>query len=454
MPTLRIPFERAPFRPATSDGHAIATRVPARERARSLWPGAVARLARGEEGAAWRIVAATFVTLGLTYGFWYAYSVFLVAFIREFGWSRSVVAGAFSLLVLVHGLSGPLIGWLVERFRPRAVIAVGGGVLAGALLLGAQIGAVWQLYLVFGVLAPLGMSAAGWVPSVVLIRAWFPVRVGTALGVASAGIGVGIFALVPFAQVLIDGLGWRWALRALALLIIVWIIPATLLLVRSPSGAARAGTAGRAAAPAPARRHWTVRAAVRSWRFWGTSAVFFAGSAATQMPLVHQVAYLVDHGAPALIGATVVGLVGIASIAGKAGWGALSDRIGREVTYSLAFVCVAASIGVLALAGAYPRSALPYGYAVLIGVGYAVTAPLTPAIASDLFGGPRFARIFGLLQVTNSLGGALGAWFAGRLFDLTGSYGWALPVAAGMALLAPGLLWIVAPRRPNPPPLG
>jgi MFS family permease len=419
------------------------------------WAGAVARLARGQEGTAWRVAAATFVTLGLTYGFWYAYSVFLVAFIREFGWSRSVVAGAFSLLVLVHGLSGPLIGWLVERFRPRAVIAVGGVVLAGSLLLGAQIGAVWQLYLVFGVLAALGMSAAGWVPSVVLIRAWFPARVGTALGAASAGIGVGIFALVPFAQLLIDGLGWRWALRALAVLIAAWIIPVTLFLVRSPAGSTpRRPRAAGEAAPAPARRHWTVRTAVRSWRFWGTSAVFFAGSAATQMPLVHQVAYLVDHGASALVGATVVGLVGIASIAGKAGWGALSDRISRELTYSLAFGCVAASVGLLALAGAYPRSVLPYGYAILIGVGYAVTAPLTPAIASDLFGGPRFARIFGLLQVTSSLGGALGAWIAGRIFDATGSYGLALPMAAGMALLAPGLLWFVAPRRPNPPPLG
>jgi MFS family permease len=197
-----------------------------------------------------------------------------------------------------------------------------------------------------------------------------------------------------------------------------------------------------------------VRTAVRSWRFWGTSAVFFAGSAATQMLLVHQVAYLVDHGAPALVGATLVGVVGISSVAGKAGWGLLSDRVGRELTFALAFACVAASVGFLALAGTYPGSLLPYGYAVLIGVGYAVTAPLTPAIASDLFPGPRFPRIFGLLQVTNSLGGALGAWIAGRIFDLTGSYALALPIAAGMALLAPTLLWFVAPRRPNPPPLG
>jgi MFS family permease len=392
------------------------------------------------------------VTLGLTYGVWYAYSVFLVAFLQEFGWSRSVVAGAFSVFVLVHGLSGPLIGWLVERFRPRAVIASGGAVLAGSLLLAGQIQAAWQLYVVFGVLVALGVSAAGWVPSVVLIRGWFPTRVGTALGAASTGIGMGILVLVPLTQVMIDGLGWRGALRVLALLMAAWIVPATLLLVRSaPAPAPAPRPVG--VAPAP-RRHWTVRTAVRSWRFWGTSAVLFAGSASTQMLLVHQVAYLVDHDVSALIGATLVGIVGVSSIVGKAGWGWLSDRIGREPTYTLAFGCVAASVGFLALAGVYPRGLLPYGYAVLIGVGYAVTAPLTPAIVSDLFPGPRFARIFGLLQVTNSLGGALGAWIAGRIFDLTSSYALALPIAAGMALLAPGLLWFVAPRRPNPPPLG
>jgi MFS family permease len=435
---------------ASGAGAALDTaafrRAVARERSVSALPE--------RRAGAWRAAIATFVTLGLAYGVWYSYSVFLVAFVREFGWSRSVVAGAFSVFVLVHGLSGPLVGWLVERFRPRSVIAGGGAALAVALLLAAQIGAAWQLYAVFGVLVALGVSAAGWVPSVVLIRGWFPARVGTALGAASTGIGVGILALVPFAQLLIDGFGWRWALRALALLMAVWIVPATLLLVRSaPAQGVPARPAG-APSSAPQRRHWTVRAAVRSWRFWGTSAVFFAASASTQMLLVHQVAYLVDHGVPALVGATLVGVVGISSVAGKAGWGALSDRVGRELTFALAFACVAASVGFLALAGVYPRSVLPYGYAVLIGVGYAVTAPLTPAIASDLFPGPRFPRIFGLLQVTSSVGGALGAWVAGRLFDLTASYALALPIAAGMALLAPALLWFVAPRRPNLPPLG
>jgi MFS family permease len=401
-----------------------------------------------------RVLAATFVTLGLAYGFWYSYSVFLVAFLREFGWSRSVVAGGFSLLVVVHGVSGPLLGWLVERVGPRAVIASGGAVLTVGLLAGAHITAAWQLYAALGLLAALGVSAAGWVPAVVLIRGWFPAQVGTAIGIASAGIGVGIFALVPFTQLLIDGLGWRWALRVLALMMAAWVIPATLLLVRDPRPAPAVAAPGAGAGAPAARPSWTVRAALRTWRFWLTGTVFFAGSVATQMLLVHQVAYLVDHGVSALVAATVVGVVGVCSVAGKTGWGALSDRIGREPTYSLAFGCVALSVGMLALAGAHPRTLLPYAYAVLIGVGYAATAPLTPAIASDLFGGPRFPRIFGTLHLMNSLGGALGPWLAGRVFDATGGYALALPIAAAMALLAPVLLWVAAPRRPNPPPLG
>jgi len=400
-------------------------------------------------GAEWRVLVGTFVTLGLAYGFWYSYSVFFVAFLREFGWSRSVVAGAFSVLVVGHGVSGPVLGWLVERFGPRVVIASGGVVLAASLFIGAHVNAVWQLYLTFGVLASLGISAAGWVPAVVLIRGWFPTRVGTAIGITSAGIGVGIFALVPFAQLLIDSFGWRWALRVLGAIIVLWIPLAALLLVRDARGSAPAGTP---AAVDLSRPHWRIATVVRTWRFWATGLVFFAGSLSTQMLLVHQVAYLVDHGVSALVGATLVGIVGIASVIGKAGWGTLSDRVGREPTYSLAFGCVALSVAFLALAGAYPRSVLPYGYALLIGIGYAVTAPLTPAIASDLFGGPRFARIFGALHLANSLGGALGAWVAGAIFDATRSYALALPISAATALFAPALLWVVAPRRPNPPP--
>ena len=104
-------------------------------------------------------VAVTFVTLGLTYGIWYSYSVFLVALLRDFGWSRSVLAGAFSLFVMVHGLSGPVLGWLVERYGPRRVIVTGAALIGAGLALAAETRGPWQLYLAFGVIAAAGVSA-------------------------------------------------------------------------------------------------------------------------------------------------------------------------------------------------------------------------------------------------------------------------------------------------------
>ena len=171
-----------------------------------------------------------------------------------------------------------------------------------------------------------------------------------------------------------------------------------------------------------------------------------------QMLLIHQVAYLVDHGVHPHVAALIAGTVGFVSILGKLSLGALSDRTNREVAYTLGFCCVVASIGTLVLAGRHPATLLPYLYAVLIGFGYAATAPLTPAAASDVFGGPRFSVIFGTLHVANAVGSSAGPWIAGRIFDATGSYAAALWVALGTAIFSMGILWVVAPRRPHPPP--
>jgi MFS family permease len=132
----------------------------------------------------------------------------------------------------------------------------------------------------------------------------------------------------------------------------------------------------------------------------------------------------------------------------------LSDRVGRELACTLAFGCVAAAIGTLVLAGSYPASLIPFVYAILIGLGYAVLSPVFPAVAGDLFAGPGFSTIYGTLYAVICLGLAAGAWSAGKIFDLTASYAAALWIALAMAVLTPAILWVVAPRRPNPPPTG
>jgi MFS family permease len=184
------------------------------------------------------------------------------------------------------------------------------------------------------------------------------------------------------------------------------------------------------------------------------AAFYFTGNAVTQMLLIHQVAYLVDHGVSPLLAASVGGAVGFVSIGAKVGWGIFSDRAGREWAGTLAFGCVAASIGTLVLAGRQPESLLPLLYAACIGIGYGVLSPVFPAVAADLFGGPGFPTIYGALYTVICAGLALGAWAAGRIFDWSGSYAGALWCGLLLALVTPLLLWRVAPRRPNPPPAG
>ena len=312
-----------------------------------------------------------------------------------------------------------------------------------------------HLYLAFGVVTAVGLGASGWVPSVVLVQGWFPQRVGTALGVASAGIGIGIFGLVPFAHLLIARVGWRCAYRVFAVLIVAWILPAVFWLVRDPPCH---GTASHDSGPLGGEMTthrsaaWTLAAALRDLHFWGLWAVFFLGNVSTQMLLVHHVAYLVDHGVSLAAAASVGGFVGLVSIPGKMGLSLLSDRTNRELAYTLAFACLVVSLGVLVLAGRYPASGFAYLYAGLVAVGYSATAPLTPAAASDLFSGPHFSMIFGCLHLGNALGAATGAWIGGKIFDGTGSYAGALWLAFGAAVSAATLLWIVAPRHPHPPP--
>ncbi len=115
------------------------------------------------------VVAVAFITLGVVYGVWFAYAVFLVALVEDMGWSRSLTAGAISVMSLVHGLSGPLNGRLIERFGARRVIVLGGAIFTLGMLLTARIQVWWQLYLTFGVVAGLGIAMSGWVPFIVTV---------------------------------------------------------------------------------------------------------------------------------------------------------------------------------------------------------------------------------------------------------------------------------------------
>jgi MFS family permease len=381
------------------------------------------------------------LTLALAYGIWYAYSVILVALLNEFGWSRSVLAGAFSVFTLVHGAVNPVIGALCARLKPLRVMAAGGVAMGLALYADSFIATPAQLYLGFGVLTALAVAAAGWIPALVHVQREFQDRVGLAMGIASAGVGVGMLIVVPLAQLLIDAFGWRTAFQVLGILSVLWIVPSSMWLMRAPRGAAAVPAHAVAARLKPASHAMTLAEASRTEPFWLLVAAFFFGNLCSQTLHVHQVAYLVDHGLAAMVAASVVSVVGLASIVGKTGGGWLSDRVEREVVYVAGIGILAASAVVLLALGAAPTRWGAYGYAVLLGVGYSVTASITPAMVSDRFSGTHFGAIVGIGLVGAAVGSALGPWLAGMAYDATGSYTLPFMIAAACGVAAGAAGW-------------
>jgi MFS family permease len=387
------------------------------------------------------------LTLALAYGIWYSYSVVLVALLEEFGWSRSVLAGAFSVFTLVHGGVNPVIGALCARFRPMRVMAGGGVAMGLALFADSFIATPLQLYLSFGVLTALAVGLAGWVPALVHVQREFQDRLGLSIGIISSGVGVGMVLVVPLAQLLIDAFGWRTAFRVLGVMSVVWIVPASLWLMRAPRGENRGQSPIKQNQKKPGSDPITLGEAMRTQTFWLLVAAFFFGNVASQTLHVHQVAYLVDHGLAAMVAASVVGVVGLASIVGKTGGGWLSDRIDRELVYVAGIAILVASTFVLLALGAAPTRWGAYGYAVLLGLGYSVTAAITPAMVSDRFSGPHFGAIVGIGLMGTAVGSAIGPWMAGWLYDATGSYTLAFGIAAGCGVAAGAAGWRVRMLR-------
>jgi MFS family permease len=380
----------------------------------------------------WFIVGSSFVTLALVYGIWYSFSVFFVALLKEFGWSRSVGAGAFSLFIIFSAIIGPFVGNMMSSAKPRRVILGGALILGVGLALCSLTQTWWQFYLSFSLITAVGLGATGWVPHTTIIQQWFKEKRGLATGIISAGIGIGILVCVPSTQYLILRLGWRMAYRIMAIFIpLVVISLAILFLKRPPQTASHPTGVGISIKTTKDPRivneewvslSWTVKKAIATRPFWLLAISFFLGSVIIQSIFGHQVAFFVDGGLDALLASYIVGIVGIVSLGGKILWGTLSDKIGREITYTMGIICSILGMLWLILFNLLPSSSFPYFYAIFFGLGYAVQTALPPLVTADFFEGQGYGGIFGIVMIFVGIGGAFGVWFAGFLYDQIGSY--------------------------------
>jgi len=369
----------------------------------------------------WRVVAAAFVVLFTAYGAQYSFGVFFAALLDEFRWSRAGLAGVFSLYAFGYCVVGFPAGRLTDRWGPRAVVTVGGVFLGGALAAMALVRELWQPYVIYGVVAALGMGTA-YVPCHSTVVKWFARRRGIAIGLASTGASLGTFALPPVAQHVVDVAGWRAAYLVFGVGVFAAVALAATVMRRDPRSMGLGPDGDAAMTPRfgdPVQWSWPLRRAVGSGAFWLIAAAFSATWLAVFIPLVHLVPLARDLGYDAPTGAWLVSALGGGAVVGRLVGGALSDRTGRRPAIVAAMALQA--VAFLGFAGARELQALVVT-AVAFGVSYGTISALFPAIVGDFFGPEHAGSLVGFLF---AFGGALAAWgplAAGVVYDATGGY--------------------------------
>jgi len=402
----------------------------------------------------WVVVGLSFLTVGVAFGCRSSFAVFLIVIIQEFHWSRGATAGALLLGALVWSISAPFIGMLFDRYGPRVVLPAGSLIMAMGFFITSFTQTLLHFYIGIGVFMALGFAALPMSTHGIIISNWFVQKRGTAMGIVASGLGAGVLVIVPLSQVLISEMGWRQAYRMLALLLVVLITPLNLLFQRhrpedvglSPDSVTTPSTT-RTARSISHENDWTLRRAVRSFRFWALAMGVFTGALPLHMILIHQVAAAVDAGFSKGLAAAALGLTGFFTSLGMILLGSTSDRIGREWAYTLGSLAMILGVVLLLTARGPSQVWMLYSFALFFALGFASRQSLYPTIAADLFHGRHFGAINGTLVVFVGAASGMGPWLGGYLFDRFGNYNSAFWIANLLALLSVISIWIAGPSR-------
>ena len=387
----------------------------------------------------WIVVAASATIVCIGMGCLFALGVFLVPIERSMGWSRGAISTVALLNWIAMGVGSFFWGSLSDRIGARGV-AVGGGFLLGlGLVLSSQTQALWQFYVTFGFLVGFAVGAF-YAPLTATTTKWFTARRGLAVALVSAGIGVGILLIAPLARALTSAWDWRVAMLVLGDLAWLVVVPVALLL-REPE----AGAVTRAdATPVGAVHDYTTREVLSAPQFWAIALTHFACCAAHSGPIFHMVTHATDQGVAAMAAATVLGVSGLASIAGRIGGGLLADRVGAKPTLIAGLAVQALMIPGYLFArelGAFMALALVFG------VAYGGVMPLYALVTREYFGEKVMGSAYGAVFLISTLGMGLGSFAGGAIYDRVGSYTWLF--LASFAIGAMAVVLAFTFRRPR-----
>ena len=396
------------------------------------------------------IVAAGCLIALITFGPRASAGLFQIPMTVQFHWGRDTFSLALAIQNLLWGLGAPFAGAIADRYGTVRVLCVGALLYAAGLVTMAYATSPLQLHLGAGVLIGFGLSACSFnlvlaAFGKLLPEQWRPM----AFGAGTAAGSFGQFLFPPIGNILIDTLGWQQALVVFAFTLLP-ILPISIVMATRKTGAA----VGTAAANLP--NQTIVQALSEAFKHRSYVLLvlgFFTCGFQLAFITVHMPAYLKDAGLPAWVGGWTLAVIGLANAVGSLSSGWLSTRMPKRHLLAWIYLGRAVAIAAFILLPPSPTTAITFG--IVIGLFWLSTVPPTSSLVMLMFGTKYMAMLYGFAFFSHQVGGFLGVWLGGVLYESMGNYQfvWWLSVALGVASALINLPIVERPvQRPEAQP--
>jgi MFS family permease len=375
-----------------------------------------------------------------------SFGIFFPAYVKDFHARRSAISLAFATHNLVAAFSTFVIGRLADRVGARRVILTGSAALGVILISARGVGSqLWQLYLLYGLLAAAG-AATTTVPYALVVSRWFNRRRGLALGLMMIGMGMGAILVPPIAQRLITAHGWRAALAIFGCIVLAVSIPIIAIFLKEgpeevgllPDGAT---TVPKTALSSEGLSWHEIRL---SGTFWLMTVAFVLIGASVHACIIHLPQLIADRRGSIGSAALATSILGVALLLGRTGTGYFLDRHFAPRVASLVFASAAVGILLIWLGG--PRPLLLLG-GFLVGLAFGAEADIIAYLVGRYFGLRSLGVAVGFAFGAFVLAGGIGPLLMDFAFDRSGSYGVPLAAAFLLTSLAAVLLARLGPYR-------
>ncbi len=392
---------------------------------------------RSEVATHWAIVLACGIGIGagVTGIPFYTLGLFVQPLGAEFDWSRAQVQGMFTVFSVTGLLVVPLVGWLTDNLGVRRLVLISlAGTSAGYVVLATLTQSITTFYIGAALMAVLGAGTTPitWTKA---ISGWFDRQRGLALGLALAGTGAAALTTPSYVAMLMERFDWRGAYLGLALIPLL-ALPLVFLLLKDPPGTRPAADENQPLLPGV-----TLAEALKDWRLWVIAASFSLLSAAIGGSIPNLVPLLMDASIERSQAASIVGLIGIAVIAGRVVVGYCIDRF-----WAPGVAAVVQALPVLsALILIQPELSVPLVSVAVVLIGFAAGAEfdLIAYLIGRYFGLRHYAKIYVVPYAGFAVFAGFGPTVFGHIYDLQGSYTLMMQICAGLFAVSAVMLLVL-----------